>query len=261
MPLLHILLYLSDGHHKLIRWRLVSHCAIDGYSRLVVFLKCSDNNRSDTVYNLFLQAVSQYGLPSRIRCDQGGENVRVAQHMLHHRGIERRSVLVGSSVHNQRIERFWRDCHRCSISVFYRLFYYLEANNILNPIDECHLYALHYIFIPRINRSLQEFASTWNNHGLCTESGQTPNQLFTAGALNLRHSGNLALDFFSTVPGDYGTEEEGTAPDESESGIEVPSVSFSITQTQLSELHNIDPLQECSDYGVSLFIQALQILS
>lgn len=27
-----------DGHHKLIRWRMVTHCAIDGYSRLVVFL-------------------------------------------------------------------------------------------------------------------------------------------------------------------------------------------------------------------------------
>ena len=101
-----------DGHHKLVRWRFVTHCAIDGYSRLVLFLKCSDNNESDTVYTSFLQAVRQYGLPSRIRCDQGKENVRVAQHMLHHRGIERRSVLVGSSVHNQRIERLWRDSYR-----------------------------------------------------------------------------------------------------------------------------------------------------
>ena len=40
-------------------------------------------------YNLLLGAISQYGLPSRIRCDQGGENIRVAQHMLHHQGIEK----------------------------------------------------------------------------------------------------------------------------------------------------------------------------
>lgn len=32
--------------------------------------------------------------------------VVVARHMLHHRGEERRSVLVGSSVHNQRIESY-----------------------------------------------------------------------------------------------------------------------------------------------------------
>ena len=44
---------LTDGHHKLIRWRLVTHCAIDGFSQLVLFIKCSDNNRATTVYNLF----------------------------------------------------------------------------------------------------------------------------------------------------------------------------------------------------------------
>ena len=55
------------------------------------------------MYNPFLKAVSQYGLPSRIRVDQGGEKVLVARHMLRYRGTDRRSVLVGSSVHNQRI--------------------------------------------------------------------------------------------------------------------------------------------------------------
>ena len=30
-----------DGHHKLIRWKLVTHGGIDGYSRLIVYLKCS----------------------------------------------------------------------------------------------------------------------------------------------------------------------------------------------------------------------------
>ena len=28
---------LADGHHKLIRWRLVTHRAIDGYSRLFIY--------------------------------------------------------------------------------------------------------------------------------------------------------------------------------------------------------------------------------
>ena len=47
------------------------------------------------MYELFLEAVQQYHLPSRIRTDQGGENVMVAQHMLEKRGPERRSVIVG----------------------------------------------------------------------------------------------------------------------------------------------------------------------
>ena len=129
--------------------------AIDGYSRLVLFIQCSGNNRSSTVYDLFLQAVEQYGLPSKIRCDQGGENTRVAQHMLSHRGTERRSVLVGSSVHNQRIERLWKDSHRCATSIYYRLsVYYLEQNELLDPINQHHLLALHHVYLPRINCSI-----------------------------------------------------------------------------------------------------------
>ena len=81
--------FVSDGHHKFIRWRLVTHCGIDGFSRLVVYLGCSSNNSASTVYDLFLKAVGHYGLPSRIRYDQGGENVPVARHMLRHRGEER----------------------------------------------------------------------------------------------------------------------------------------------------------------------------
>ena len=35
--------------HKLIRWRIVTHGAIDGYSRVIVYLQCATNNRATTV--------------------------------------------------------------------------------------------------------------------------------------------------------------------------------------------------------------------
>ena len=105
------------------------HCGIDGYTRLVVYLQLS-NNHSSTVYSLFLKATELYGLPSRVRCDQG-ENVQVAQHMLEHKSVDRRSVIVGSSVHNQRIERLWRDMHRCVTVLYYRLFYFMESQGTL----------------------------------------------------------------------------------------------------------------------------------
>ena len=47
-----------DGHHRLIRWRFVTHGGIDGYSRMVVFVKCSTNNQPSTLYELFLAAIA-----------------------------------------------------------------------------------------------------------------------------------------------------------------------------------------------------------
>lgn len=99
--------------------------------------------------------------------------------------------------------------------MFYKLFYYLERNNLLDQIDDVELFAIHYIFLPRINRSLQQFRLAWNDHGLRTERGNTPNQLFTMGSLCLRHSGTPAVDFFESVNDNYyGVEEDGLAPDD-----------------------------------------------
>ena len=53
------------------------HGGVDGFSRLIVYLQCSNNNKSRTVLHAFQNGVQQYGLPERIRSDIGGENVEV----------------------------------------------------------------------------------------------------------------------------------------------------------------------------------------
>ena len=72
---------------------------------MTCFLKCSTNNRKETVEGLFLQSVEKYSWPSRVRTDHGGENVLVWDRMIAFRSHNRGSALCESSTRNQRIER------------------------------------------------------------------------------------------------------------------------------------------------------------
>ena len=116
-----------DSHHSLIRWGFVLHGAIDGYSRLITFLQCSTNNKAETAVSLFEQALEIYGLPSRVRTDKGGENTLIWRKMIELRGEGRGSYIAASSVHNQRIERLWRDVWNYVCSQFYYIFQAMEA--------------------------------------------------------------------------------------------------------------------------------------
>lgn len=75
-----------DGHHKLIRWKIVIHGCIDGFSRMITFMKASNNNRAETVTQQFEEAVKNFGWPSRIRVDYGKENLGVKRRMEEVRG-------------------------------------------------------------------------------------------------------------------------------------------------------------------------------
>jgi hypothetical protein len=90
----------------LIRWGIVIHGFIDGYSRLITGLRASDNNLGRSVLDVFLAAAGVYGVPSRLRGDHGAENVLVAAWMEQNCGIR-----WGSYIWGRYVQSFQFDVH------------------------------------------------------------------------------------------------------------------------------------------------------
>ncbi|XP_041917361.1 uncharacterized protein zgc:174680 [Alosa sapidissima] len=76
-----------DTNHKLIRYNIVIFGGIDGFSRKIFYLDAAANNKASTAFSW----------PSRVRGDQGVENVDIARCMFSVRGTGRGSFIAKAS--------------------------------------------------------------------------------------------------------------------------------------------------------------------
>ena len=239
----------QDGNLKLIRWRLVIHGGVDGYFRLIVYLVCADNNRASTVLSAYTEATQLHGLPNRVRSNLGGENMDVWRYMIgqHSRN---EAVLTGSSVYNERVERMWRDVHRCVGVLFADTFRTLEES-CLDPLNEIDLYCLHYVYLPRINSALEDFTESWNNHCLSSAESLTPNQLFIQGA--------IGLDQMPQQPRPTMTS-QATPPATDHERVRIPRIGFQPCHALEIQLRAVDPLQVSTDFGCNIYKKVIDIV-
>ncbi len=246
-----------DGHHSLIRWRVVVHGGIDGFSRMITYLAGSTNNRALTVYRLFRAATEEYGVPSRVRSDKGGENVLVCQFMVSHRGLGRGSHIAGSSVHNQRIERLWRDVYRCVCSIYHELFYSMEANGILQPDSDADLFVLHCVFLPWINKSLGEFTRAWNMHPIRTAKNWSPRQIMI---ISMIREADL-LEALDVPVEERGIDYEGPIPEDLIGTVEVPETLCPLNEHDLQQFKEaIDTDTRFEDLGIEHYMHCKELL-
>ncbi|CAC5407179.1 unnamed protein product [Mytilus coruscus] len=218
---------------------------------MVTFLKCADNNTSNTVLQCFLSGIQQFGIPFRVRSDKGLENVRVADYMIQNRGPT--GMITGKSTHNQRIERLWRDVYEGVLSFFYNLFGFMEDEKILDPLNEVHITALHFVYLDEINRHLSFWAEAWAGHKVRTVRS-SPLRLWTSSQIQNPigiNEENIA---------DYGVEgfiEENIYP-ENERPIFEPLPQ--VINQRSRELLNTAIIRNDSSFGIESYINCLRIL-
>ena len=77
---------------------------------------------------------------------------------------------------------------RCFIpaQVHFIFSFTLESEGLLNVDSVTDLVALHFVFLPVIQRHVEYFREGWCNHRLRTEHNYTPNQLFIMGMEELQ---------------------------------------------------------------------------
>ena len=130
------------------------------------------------------------------------------------------------------------------------MFQFLERSGQLDSFSEVHLFALQYVFLPRINTSLAEFQRQWNNHGLRTSNHQSP--------LALWHTNIITTPDDSTVINweSYGIDYSISAlPIQTNNNVVIPNSDIELNEAQLLYLQQmVNPTQDDGNNAIEHFL-------
>ena len=245
---------------------MVIHGAIDGYSRLIIYMRIHTNNRADTMVKDFAKGLKDFGVPSRVRADHGGEFAHVNKLMNNINEDNHVSFIKGKSVHNQRIERLWRDVFTKVSNKFYNIFNIMENNGILDINNATHLAVLHYVFPERIQNELSLWRKAHNFHPVRTERNQSPLQLWhKATQMSSSHQQYTALsNIFVRDPNEYLPildfyENPENLAEPADIKNVLPRFILPLTEEQIEVLKTTHPFDGASEHdGVDIYGKVLQ---
>ena len=149
---------------------------------------------------------------------------------------------------------------RCvQVCLLQSLFYHLEEAEHLNPDDSVDKYVLQFIFTPKINVCLTDFACAKNHHPICTKHNWSPRRIWLNGVLDPLNREQITVrDIVEPLPaGDVqllGIDDGGPLPIELEEENRVDAICPLNQENQ----HFI-ALSTSDDYGISLYQSAFNL--
>lgn len=151
-----------DGYDKLKPYGIAIHGAIDGYSRKMLWSTASrSNNNPRFIAYWFLSWIRKIKrIPRAIRSDAGTENVlmRDLQRALRHDHNDnmsgRNSFLIGRSVANQRIERFWGTLKTNFTHYWRNHFRDLQDTGVLDVSSPIHIECVRFCYLSIVQHQL-----------------------------------------------------------------------------------------------------------
>lgn len=73
-----------------------------------------------------------------------------------------------------KIEHLWRDLFMSVTGVYYNILHSREDKHLLDISNVLHIFCCQYVFLPRIQASLDVFIDAWDNHPVVMQpSGQS----------------------------------------------------------------------------------------
>jgi hypothetical protein len=111
------------------------HDYIDGALHYVLYAKVASDKTQETLFEPFRGAVEKFGAPLRVRLDFAVEHALIRRLMEEVQADTRNPFLVGSLVHNQRIEHWWRYIWEKVIWCYKNAFKELVSADLYIPDD------------------------------------------------------------------------------------------------------------------------------
>jgi len=229
-----------DTMEKLERWKIGITFGLDMFSRMMVFMVASNvgAGQVENIDGTFRSSVKRYSWPDMISTDDKDEKVLIWKAMVEEKG----DLSVEMSTKLERVQ--WvtiikNDLSNNILTPLIDTFTQLEIEGSLHISNDTDLFCLHFVYLPRINKLLQDFACCYNSCCIPRGSGATPSQIFYAHNEHMNINSKDILPNLVNKENPFEISLQNAAP---------------IPADKLKELReHVNPLEESADCGKELY--------